>query len=55
MVCTQGVRGLDILEGMVLCRIVVMGEINTATYGSSNGLLGDFIQGFMDIGVNQLT
>ena len=55
LVCTHGVRGLDILEGMVLCRIVGMGVINTATYDSSNGLLGDFIQGFRDIGVNQLS
>jgi len=55
LVCTQRVSGLVILERMVICRIVGMGEINTATYGSSNGLLGDFIQGFMGIGVNQLS
>ena len=54
LVCTQRVHELDILEGMVICRIVGMGDINTATYGSSNGLLGDFIQGFMDIGEKQL-
>ena len=53
--CTQRVSGLVILEVMVLCRIIGMGEINTATYDSSNGLLGDFIQGFRDIGVNQLS
>ena len=55
LVCTQRVSGLDILEGMVVCRIVGMGEINTATYDSSIGLLVGFIQGFMDRGVNQLT
>ena len=55
LVCTQEVSGLVILEGMVICRIVGMGDINTATYDSSNGLLGGFIQGFMDTGVNQLS
>ena len=54
LVCTQRVSGLDILEGMVLCRIVGMGDTNTATYDSSNGLLGDFIQGFRDIGEKRL-
>ena len=55
LVCTQRVSGLVILERMVICRIVGMGEINTATYDSSNGLLDGFIQGFMDIEVNQLS
>ena len=54
LVCTQRVSRLVILERMVLCRIVGMGEINTATYGSSNGLLVGFIRGFRDIGEKQL-
>jgi len=54
LVCTQRVSGLDILERMVICRIAGMGDINTVTYDSSNGLLGGFIQGFRDIGVDQL-
>ena len=54
LVCTQEVNELDILEEMVSCRIVGMGVINTVTYDSSSGLLGDFIQGFRNIGEKRL-